>query len=159
VRLPADRLPSDDTRTMIVRAADTIHVLIVDGDPGSNSAFFLRNALQPVRPEAAAEYFIQPRIIPPGQLGLTRLSDYDTVILADIPPVPAPAVDSLARYVHEGGALLIFPGPQAKPEFYNNELQKRTGILPASLGTIQGDPARDDAGFALQTGGFEHPVF
>ena len=159
VRLPADRFPADDERTMVVRAVKAVRVLVVDGDPGSNAAFFLRHALQPVPPEATRDYYLQPEVIPPGQLGLTRLSDFDAVILADIPPLPAAAVDALARHVRDGGALLIFPGPQAKPAFYNADLNVRAGLLPATLGAIRGDPASDETRLTLQTTAFDHPVF
>jgi len=53
----------------------------------------------------------------------------------------------------------VFPGPKAKPDFYRDELVGRAGLLPASLGGIQGDPASDNAGFTLQASGYEHPVF
>lgn len=160
VRLPADRQPTDDERAIVVRALDAVRVLIVDGDPAANSAFFLRHALQPVSRDAAEAYFLQPRVMTPAQLGTARLSDFDAVLLADVPPVPAPVVDALTRYVTEGGALVLFPGPQAKPEFYNGELRQRAGLLPASLARVKGDPAADAApSLAWQSSGYEHPVF
>lgn len=161
VRLPPDRLPADDERTVVVRAVEEVRVAVVEGDSSSNAGFFLRNALQPVPPEAAATYFLQPRSLSPGQLGLTRFSDLDAVILADVPPLPATAVENLARYVREGGALILFAGPQAKIPFYNEELLGRAGLLPASLGPQKGGtngPAEGE-GFSLQSTGYEHPVF
>src|SRR5690606_23858626 len=79
VRLPADRLPADDERTLAVRAVDVVRVLIAEGDPESNAGFFLSHALQPVPPEEMATYYIQPRVIPAAQLALTRLGDYDVI--------------------------------------------------------------------------------
>ena len=158
VQLAPDRMPSDDQRTVVVRAFDSVRVLVVDGDPTANAAFFLRNALQPVALDAAGEYFLQPRVIAPGQLALTRLSEYAAVILAD-PPVLLPGVvDQLQRYVADGGALLVFPGPQAKPELYRDQFGARAGLAPAELVRIRGNPEGDDT-FALQASGYEHPVF
>lgn len=161
VRLPPDRLPADDERTVVVRAVDEVRVAVVDGDPTGNAAFFLRNALQPVAPEAAATYFLQPRLVSPGQLGLMRFSDLDAVVLADVAPLPGPAVDNLARYVRDGGALVIFPGPQARAAFYNEELLARAGLLPAALGGLRGSTngVLDGETFGLQASGYDHPVF
>ena len=161
VRLLPDRLPGDDARTLVVEAVKEVRVLVVDGDPGANSAFFLRNALQPVPAEMAGAYYLQPQVGLPGPLGVARLSDYDAVVLADVPPLPATAVDNLSRYVREGGAVLVFPGPQATPAFYNGELAGRAGWLPATLGRLRGDPkdGGGDAGLALQGSGYSHPVF
>ena len=62
-RIPEDRLPADDQRTVAVRAIKEVKVLLVDGEPGNeprdSEVFFLKNALVPVPPEAAAEYFIK----------------------------------------------------------------------------------------------------
>lgn len=161
VRLPADRLPADDTRTLVVEAVKQVRVLVVDGDPASNAAFFLRNALQPVPAEMASTYYLQPQAGVPGQLGVTRLSDFDAVILADVPPLAPTAVDNLARYVREGGALLVFPGPQATAAFYNEELGGRAGLLPAFLGALRGAAEGDGeaAELVLQGSNHQHPVF
>ncbi|MGE3312044.1 MAG: BatA domain-containing protein [Limisphaerales bacterium] len=160
VRLPTDRLPGDDARTMVVEAVKQVRVLVVDGDPSSNGAFFLRNALQPVPAEAASTYYLQPQVVPSGSVGVARLSDFDAVILSDVPPLPPTAVDHLVRYVTEGGALLVFPGPQATTAFYNGELLARAGLLPASLGTLRGDrDGREEApNLVLQDSGHQHPV-
>ncbi|MCC6231455.1 MAG: BatA domain-containing protein [Verrucomicrobiales bacterium] len=161
VKLPTDRFPADDERSVVVRAVDRVQVMVVDGDPESNSAFFLRNALQPVPEAEAAAYYLQPRVVPPGQVALARLSDFDAVVLADIPALAAPAVDALTRYVAEGGVVLVFPGPRAQAAFYNDELLKRAGWLPAALGTLRGQPEAgpDEPGFALQGPPYDHPVF
>ncbi|MBL9126680.1 MAG: VWA domain-containing protein, partial [Verrucomicrobiales bacterium] len=161
VRLPPDKFPADDRRTMVVEAVNRVKVLVVDGDPESNAGFFLRHALRPVPADVAADYYLQPQSGAPGQLGVARLSDFDAVVLADVPPLPPTAVDQLGRYVREGGALLVFPGPQAAAAFYNGELSARAGLLPATLGALRGRPDGDPdaSGLALQASGYQHPVF
>jgi hypothetical protein len=156
VQLPPDRVPFDDRRQVVVRAVDSVRVLVVDGDAAANAAFFLRNALQPVPADLAPDYFLQPRVITPGQLALTRLPDYAAVILADPAPLLPGVVDQLQRYVAEGGALVIFPGPQAKPDFY--QIAAAQGLAPATLARLRGNPDGDEF-FALQSAGYEHPVF
>jgi hypothetical protein len=161
VGLPADRMPSDDRRTVVVEAVKQVRVLVVDGDPGSNSGFFLRNALQPVPAEEKAAYYLQPQVVGVGQVGVARLSDFDAVVMADVPVMPPTAVDNLTRYVREGGALLVFPGPQAVPAFYNGELGGRAGLMPAALGVVRGNPEEEGgvSGLVLQASGHQHPVF
>ncbi len=158
VRLAPDRMPADDARTMVVRAVDIVRVLVVRGDPEANSAFFLRHALQPVPPSYASEYYLQPQVIPTGQLALTRLADYEAVILADVASLSAPALESLSRYVREGGALIWFPGPSAQPPFYNGELAPR-GLVPAELHEVNGDPTLEEGEIRLESGPYQHPVF
>lgn len=159
VRLPGDRLSSDDERTLVVRTVDTVRVLVVDGDPESNAAFLLRHALQPVAPDLAAGYFLQPRVIAPGQLALTRLGDYDAILLSDVATLPSAAVEALARRVREGGALLCFVGPKTDPAFWNGEMLERAGLAPAAIGDRKGDPSAETASLVLQAGPYEHPVF
>jgi hypothetical protein len=122
-------------------------VLVVDGDRIQSA--FSCGALQPVPADAARSTSSSP-YHHAGQLAVARLADFSAVILADPAPLPAPIVDQLARYVTEGGALLIFPGPKAKPEFYLAELGVRTGLLPADLGRVRGDPTTDTNTFSLQ---------
>lgn len=159
VRLPPDRLPADDERTAMVRGIDQAPILIVDGDPESNSAFFLRHALQPVPPDAAPGYLLQPRITTPAQMTGVRLGDYAAVLLADVPSLTGSAIESLSRYVRQGGALLLFLGTRTQPAFYNSELLERAGLLPASLGAVRGDPSGDTPAFTLESGGYAHPIF
>lgn len=158
-RIPPDRMPADDERTIVVPVVGEVRVLVVDGDPESNSAFFLRHALQPVPADAAARYFLQPRVIPAAQLAVTRLTDFSAVILADPPVLSAPVLEQLGRYVTEGGALIVFPGPKASVEFYNREWLGRASLLPGGLGEVRGRADSDDNVWHLQGSGYQHPVF
>lgn len=156
-RLPADRQPADDARTLVVRAVERVRILVVDGDEASNAGFFLRHALQPVPAEQVAEYPLQPRVIRPSQWPLVRWEEWEAVILADVGELPAEVVEALDRRVREGMALWIFTGPQSKPEFYHRGLVDGMGWLPAALGERRGDPEGDEA-LRLGGGPYEHPV-
>jgi hypothetical protein len=156
-RLPADRQPADDSRTLVVRAVDRLRILVVDGDEASNAGFFLRHALQPVPAEQVAEYPLQPRVIRPSQWNSVRWDELEAVILADVPELPPEVVEALDRRVREGMALWIFAGPQSKPEFYSRGLVEGPGWLPAALGERRGDPEGDEA-WSLAGGPYEHPV-
>lgn len=158
-RVPADRLPADDERTMVVPVVGEVKVLVVDGDPGSNSGFFLRHALQPVPAEQVSEYFLQPQVVVPAQLAVMRFAEYGAVILADPPVLASPVVDQLAAYVREGGALLVFPGPKADAEYYRREWVERAGLLPAGLGQVRGREDAEEGALRWQASGYRHPVF
>lgn len=159
VRLPPDRMTADDERTLAVRAVDVVRVLIVEGDPEAKGAFFLRHALQPVPEEQRAGYYLQPRVIPAAQLALTRLNDFDAVVLSDVPTLSRPAVDALRDYARGGGAVLVFAGPRANASFYNTELLENAGLLPASLGRVLGEPGSDETALTIADGPYQHPVF
>lgn len=156
-RLPADRQPADDARTLVVRAVDRLRILVVDGDEESNAGFFLRHALQPVPAEQVAEYPLQPRVIRPSQWNSVRWEELEAVILADVPELPPEVVEALDRRVREGMALWIFAGPRSNPEFYSRGLVEGSGWLPAALGERRGDPEGDEA-WAFAGGPYEHPV-
>ncbi len=158
-RVPQDRMPADDERTIVVPVVGEVRVLVVDGDPESNSAFFLRHGLQPVAPDAASRYFLQPRVINAGQLAVTRLADYGAVILADPPVLAAPVLELLEHYVVDGGALIVFPGPKANAEFYNREWLGRAALLPGGLGRLRSGGDMEDNPLHLQGSGYKHPVF
>jgi hypothetical protein len=158
-RLPGDRMPADDERTVVVPVVGEVRVLVVDGDPESNSAFFLKHALQPVPADVAPQYFLQPRVVTAAQLAVTRFSDFGAVVLADPPALAAPVIDQLVRYVADGGALLVFPGPKANPDFYRRELVERAGLLPATLGKVRGQADSEESLMRLQSSGYRHPVF
>lgn len=161
-RIPADRLPADDSRTVAVRAIKEVKVLLVDGEPGNepreSETYFLRNALVPVAPDLASEYFIKARTITTPELGQARLDDFDALILADVADMSEKTVEGLENYLRRGGGLIIFPGGKVNPVFYNEQLLNRYSFLPASLGRARGEAAQDETFFTLQDKDFQHPI-
>jgi hypothetical protein len=162
-RIPADRLPADDFRTIALPAVQSVRVLLVDGAPGllprDSATFYLRNALQPVPASELDRHFIKVTTAP---LDTSRLDDYDVVILADVAEFnPAP----LEPYLKRGGGLIIFTGPHVKASFYN-----KLPFLPATLGAVgaprptappvgRADPSPPSADAAnLQSRDYDHPI-
>jgi hypothetical protein len=161
-RLPKDQLSSDDARSMVVRCLKQVQVLLVDGDPGKEGrdaeTFFLREALQPVDPTQRDKYFIQTRTIPIGDLGKTRLDDFDVVILANVPEIPRSLLEPIQRFLGNGRGLVIFPGPSTNMNFYNDVLYRQEQILPLPLGEPVGDSGQTEKFDTIQTGRFDHPI-
>jgi hypothetical protein len=160
--LPADRLPADDTRTLVVHAVAKVSVLLVDGDPRDSArdaeTFYLRHALVPVAAKDVADYFVKATVVSATDLANARFDDFDVVVLADVPELSAAQAESLSSYVRRGNGLLIFPGPRTNVEFYNNVLLKQWNLLPASLGDARGDADNDQKFIAFSPTDVSHPI-
>ncbi len=160
--LAEDRLPADDKRSVAVRAIKEVKVLLVDGDPGNepreSEVFFLKNALVPVPADARADYFIKTTEITALELSQARLDDFDCVVLANVPDFSEEAVKSIESYLRRGGGLVVFPGTRLDVAFYNEQMFKRSNLLPAAFGEIRGEADKDDLFVTLQEGGYDHPI-
>jgi len=158
----ADHLPIDDQRTIALRALDDVRVLLVtsdeDADPTENATFYLRHALTPVAPAEVENYYIKTKTISPSQLDTTNLGDYEAVVLADVADVSQAALDGIAAYLNRGGGLIVFPGDKTQAQFYNDNLVKKYGFLPASLGKIRGEAGKQDKFLSLQAKGYENHI-
>ena len=161
-QINGDHLPADDRRTIALRANDDVRVLLVSGDtspePTENALFYLRNALTPVPQSAREEYFIKTKTINFTELEGMKLSDYEAVVLANVPDITRVALDALGAYLDRGGGLVIFPGARTSVPFYNDNLGKRLGFLPATLGAQRGKPDQQEKFFTLQAKGYTHPM-
>ncbi len=85
--------------------------------------------LDPIR------FLVEPQVIDLSDLGvISDFSTYDTVILADVPRLSAPVATALARYVTEGGGLLVAAGAKAQSDFYNTwKTEGDAPLLPATI--------------------------
>ena len=71
------------------------------------------------------------------------------VVLANVADMPPDQVRGLEQYVASGGALMVFLGPNVRPEFYNRafgpdresaEGEKAPAtLLPLRIESVQGD--------------------
>lgn len=161
-QINADHLHSDDQRTIAVRATDDLRILLVDGDSNStgpdSSTFYLRNALTPVPPSELDKYVIKTKKIAPEQLDSTKLNEFETVILANVPTISNSALEAIDSYLKRGGGLIVFPGSKVNVPFYNDNLGKKFEFLPANLGAIRGDPDQTSKFIQLQGDGYTHPI-
>ncbi|MBI3868628.1 MAG: BatA domain-containing protein [Verrucomicrobia bacterium] len=161
-QISEDRLPADNRRTIAVRAIQQLRILLVDGDPGDSSraseTFFLRHALNPVSADQLPGYFIKLQTITANDLAGASLDDYDVLILANVARFPERIVPNLASYVRRGGGIVVFPGDRIDDAFYNEQLSKRTSLLPAEFGPIRGKADQSEQFFPLQTRDFSHPI-
>jgi hypothetical protein len=161
-RVPEDRLPSDDSRMLAVRAIKEVRVLLVDGEPGTeprdSEIFFLRHALVPVPSSEAVNYFVKVSRILAPELPGARLDDFDAIVLANVPDFSEAVAKNMEQYVRRGGGLVIFSGGRINAAFYNETLAKKYPLLPATFGSARGNAEQDAEYFTLQDRDLGHGI-
>jgi len=158
--IPGDRLPADNQRSLALLVLKQVRALIVEGsaspDPASRDGFFLSQALVPVPPDQADQYFLKADVEQADRLDGPSLNQYDLVFLSNAGRLDRTAAQNLQQYVRDGGALIVFPGPATDPHFYNTDLNL-SDLLPARLEPARNPPAQNKF-LAWQSRNYEHPV-
>ncbi len=161
-RLSKDRLPADDVRTIVVRAVESVSVLVLSADGRTDDreadAFFLQQALQPVVAQDRSTYFVRTTIRPATEASSLKWDDYDVVMFVDVPDLTNSAADALADFVKRGGGMVLFPGPKISADFYNAQLGTRLGLMPGTIGPAAGDAGQERKFFSLSAKDTDHPI-
>lgn len=143
VSLPPDRVPGDDTRSVVAPVLAAVPVVFVDQTGASDEnprlnrygeTRHLRRLLAPlVAGEEARRNLVQVRHIKIDALDREALSDARLVVIAGVPE-PGPAVAMLREFVAQGGRLVIAAGGDFDADAWNAAgwLDGR-GILPVPL--------------------------
>jgi hypothetical protein len=137
VRLDGDGFAEDDRFYYALRTVTPVHVLLVDGDPGTSlfdsEIFYLLQALQPRG--VLGQPLFYPKPIPWEGLENERLSDYQVIALCNVEALTAQVRQRLYQFVVEGGGLLFFAGNRIDPVHYNAMFYRSdTLLLPLALG-------------------------
>ena len=152
-----DDLPGDNRFDKLILVRRTIGVLIVDGRPDvrdsrESAAHFVAQAVAPVSDTVRDDYFIKVKVLPTEQAVNEKLTDYQIVVLADVPAsdddkpgiagLTPEFVKGLAKFVTDGGGLVVGGGPFVLPESYNKVLGSGgVKLLPFDLTkTVQTTP-------------------
>jgi hypothetical protein len=138
VELPPDALPADNVRYLATDVASAIRVLLVNGEPSSDSfddeVSLLATAL---RPEGEVFSGNEVVVVDETELDDTRLTSFHAIVLANVYRVSDPAVEQLERFVRRGGGVVFFLGDQVDADLYNTAFYRDgAGILPAALSEI-----------------------
>ena len=155
--LDRDSLTADDSRRTVARVHDKIRVLCVDGAPMhdryKNETYYLVQALAP-DPSKAEQATIQPKRIPYAALGTQKLSDFEVVILANLPDIRAAQAKALYDFVHSGGGLMVFLGDRVNAHLLNLKMQigkdSATRLLPAKVDRAVETPVSNKAGWPIE---------
>lgn len=137
--IPEDSLPDDNVRYLSAEVSESIRVLLVNGEPSADrygdEVTFLTTAL---RPEGAVASGNEPIVMDDSEWEDANLDTFHVVILANVYRVSEPMVDSLERFVRNGGGLLVFAGDQTDADLYNTSLYRGgEGLLPLALIDVQ----------------------
>jgi hypothetical protein len=167
-----DTLPGDNRQDLAVEVVDALPVLLVDGDTRlspESSTYFLERALAQ-SPDPKKPPVVLTRAVPFKDFDPALLkTDLDkaksgsrarVLVLADVPRLTAAQQGGVARFLEEGGGVLVVVGERVEPEaaFYNKELYRAgRGWLPARLDQVAGDRQRPELAAAPDLRRFHHP--
>jgi hypothetical protein len=151
VRIDADGLEADDSRTVVIPVKETVPILLVNGKPATEprdrGTEFLRIALNPfTRPPIPKEMALRPRVITPAQfadINEGNLAPYDCIFLCDLDQIGTAEIRRLDMHLRRGGGLVVSLGARSADnlEVYNRLLYKKgQGLLPARLVAVQSAP-------------------
>ncbi len=161
-KIEGDHVPADDARTVAVRAVKAVKVLLLDGDTGrearDSEVFYLKHALRSVPRSQWDDYHIKLAIKLPTEAETVRFEDFDAVVSANVTDFSLTVVNQLASYVKNGGALWVFPGDRINVNFYNEQLYKRAGLLPATFGQAVGEAGSTEKWASLSDRAYDHEI-
>jgi hypothetical protein len=154
VELEEDFLDADNRYYFALEIPERIRVLFAGTAEATRHA---RLALTLGGDSTLAGVFAVQQIAP-ERLDAMDLRTTDLVALCAIPSIPAGIVDRLARFVADGGALALFPGPGIDPQNYNTVVFPALGMPPAAL-TDLGAADQDAGTLRYNRIDYAHPLF
>src|SRR5207245_1301629 len=130
-----DHLPGDNRQDFALEVLPALPVLLVDGDarsdPPRRGTDFLRDALAPARdPTPAVRTHVvsvrdfQPALLDPDATRLARGSGRGlgvpprVLVLSNVPRLTEAQQDAVARFVADGGGVLVTLGERADARQY-----------------------------------------
>jgi hypothetical protein len=151
--LENDGLPDDNVRHAAVEVREKVPILIIDGKGREGRAengdsFFLEKAILSV-PGGSYEVIHGDEVgggVGAKALERADLSQYPTIVLANVRELSARQLANLENYVREGGGGAFFLGPQVSADYYNKNLyQGGKGLFPVPLQETFSPPPSEEA--------------
>jgi len=109
VSLPTDDLPLDDSRQLVIEAADQAEVIVLtpgSTDPGApEPSLFLATAVNPYGPGEGA---YRPRLADPADFDSAAVGGAARLIAAELPPLADQTAATLAGFLRGGGGVIWF---------------------------------------------------
>ncbi len=147
-----DAIKADNRRYVALQLPESVPVLVVDDRVHAAGSFagsqYLMNAMAPR--SSAAHTLLAPKCIPSATLGHEPLDDQRLLVLCNIAKLDPAMWDRLARYVQEGGGLLVIAGDRTDVASFNScGYRDGQGVLPAELGDIRDAAGPEIADFRI----------
>lgn len=156
VSIRDDAYEPDNRRYLAIDVPETNPVLIVDGSPATEQAFYIADAL--AADESVTGF--STSIVTPDDLRRTPLENYDLIYLINVPDLAPDAIAAVESYVNEGGGLVWYLGDAVNPAFYNEKLFKlEEPLFPVRLGIAPELLARPESGTGADIVPEQHPLF
>ena len=166
-----DSLPIDNQRHFQIDVTKKIRVLLVSDARSAveflNEDFYLKTALDPYydQPELSRSV-VEPIPMDWDKLDEAALKISAAAFLLNIREFSRTRARMLARYVDDGGNLVVFLGDRVSRASYMRSLNeteglvvKHEGLLPAVLGNSVGDAGQREKYVKLGDLDYLHPVF
>lgn len=135
VSLPADRLPEDDSRHVVLPVRERIDVLLVETPSGprnrESGQRFYQAAWPRVPGMETPQSVLRPRRVHSLAGGT---GGADVVVLADLPGFSPREAALLESHLKEGGGIIVFCGEAVDADLYNERFFRGgRGFLPVQL--------------------------
>jgi hypothetical protein len=159
VLISGDNLAADDRLPFVITVPKDLRALVINGEPSPiryrDEAFFVEAALNaPGSP-------VRQTVKDPEAGFRENFSQYELILLLNVPVPTAEASRQLAEFVNKGGGLFISLGDRVEPELYNKHLGD---VLPRPLRLVKTsvapeEPDADRKAAKLGKVVTEHPIF
>lgn len=158
VSLDNDALPGDNRADATVVVAESLPVVLVDGDrkldPTRSETFFARAALAAAGTDVN---WIKPIVVTPDELTAEVVGQASVIVLANVASLSTETQSELERAVSSGRGLLIALGDKVPVAGYALDPDSAAAsLLPVSLLEIKTDPD-DSAGVRVAGNSLELP--
>lgn len=159
-QLNNDALPLDNIRRAVANIRERVSVLCVEGKSYGNSLEnFITKALR-ARGDGSGKEDFRVRSVSWLSLPAQDLTNFDIVILSDVPEITSEQAKQLREYVKAGNGLIWFGGDNMKAAVWNkrSKVQQDAYLLPAEIGDTESVSDETGAGRSLDPVLGDHPV-
>ena len=146
VEIERDPIPADNRRYFYLFIPRRIKTLLAGGNK------YIKLALNPTRRK---ESFV--KLDSYQSLRDVRLTDYDVIILSNVPDLPPDQVQAIKEFLAAGKGLILFPGTELDLKKYNNRFLSEVG-LPLYTETL-GRIGSRDSHLSFGWIDYDHPLF
>lgn len=152
VELEDDALTVDNRRTFTLDLPDQLRLVVVGQEAGDT--YYAHRALAAA---ATADPVLAVTALPAAALDPTALAHAEVVLLTGMDHLSPGQTAALDAFMANGGAVLIFPGPNAAQGSLVNDLLH--GLAGVGFGPAIGAPGQDQAWQTLDATAPHHPLF
>jgi von Willebrand factor type A domain/Aerotolerance regulator N-terminal len=159
VVLDSDALPGDNRSDAVIVVAESLPVVLVDGDkrldPTRSETFFAKAALSAAGADVS---WIKPSVLTPEELNADTMRDAAIVVLANVASIKPETMDLLERFVSSGHGLLFALGDKVPKEGYVLDPDTPAAALfPAKLTEIATAGDKETLGVRVAGNSLELP--